>query len=887
MTETRPPQIKAHHLQRLALVYLRQSSAKQVELHTGSTAHQRHQKTYALQWGWPDSAIEVVDADLGLSGTSGDHRKGWQRMLKLVSEDAVGIIFVSDISRLSRLRRDFATLVDLCREFDVLLAVDGAIVNFDDPTDRFMANIRADVAEYDNEVRKNTFMKAKLAKAQQGHAVTPCPTGYVESKKGKWVKDPDLSVRRAIEEVFRQYQVLGTVGRVLQFFADHQFKLPTRRGAGAAHWGPTNRARIHDILTNPAFAGYYVLGRHSSGKGARMGGGRRADWRGCITFPDHHEPYLPPAEWHQLYERLRSNAFPVRQPAGSGPALCQGLIRCGRCGRKLSTHYCKRSHSVGIGYRCMRARQQYGDPLCWSVNGNRLDEVVAAEVLKALASPEVEAVIAAADEANAGYEATRQQRQDELDDVQQEADLAERRFKKVHPDNRRVAAGLEQDLERALERVHEVERKHAETSLAPPLEVTPESLEAIRRAAADLPGLWADPSTTDYDRKLVVRFLVREIRVVATSESDFDVDIAWVAGATTRHHIAGPLAGRTLARQLAARGLTEREIAAELNRLGVTTVYRRGLYTPEAVRSILWGAAHKAGTAPPPWRIYREELRAPLTELAQAGWSHGVIADEFNRRGLRSYHHRTPWNSNKVRWLQRALGIQRAPRVRVRKNSRAAVEPLHGPLTELAQAGWTNAAIAAEFSRRGLRGFAARTHWNRDSVRYLRRLFGIPSSRDPGMRLRKVYGDDVEPLRGLLTELAQAGWTNAAIAAECTRRGLRGFAARTRWNENKVRRLRRLFGIPSVGFARVRSRKAHVHDPEQLRVPLTELVQAGWIDRVIAADFNRRRDLPKWGYRDSWSKAKIYELRRALGIQAVPRPRVQLRKIPPASKAEG
>jgi len=747
MNGTRPPQIRTEHLQRLAVVYVRQSTPKQVEMHTGSTAHQRNQKLYALQWGWGEAAILVIDEDLGLSGTSGEHRQGWQRLLKLISDGRVGIIFVSEISRLSRSRRDFFTLVDLCREFDVLLVVEGTIVQFDDPHDTFMANIKADVAEYDNAIRKATFMKAKWTKARQGHAVSACPTGYVVSQKGKWAKDPETPVRQSIEVVFKQFEVLGTLGKVLRFLIDHRLELPVRRGS-ELRWGPPTRHRIHQILTNPAFAGFYAFGRESSAANARMGESRRTGWNERVMIADHHEAYVSPAEWDRISERLRSNWVANRQPAGPGPALCQGLVRCGHCGRRMATHYYRHPRRVGSAYVCDQARQQFGQPPCWRVNGRRLDEVVVTELLRALAPPEVESVIAAASEVNAGYEAIRCQREAELKRVQYEAEIAERRFKQVDPANRLVAAGLERDLELALAKVRKVERQQAETPLAPPLEVTPESLDAIRRVAADLPRLWSAPSTTDHDRKLIVRLLVHKIQVTALSEADFQIEIGWIGGATTRHSVARPFAGVTIARQLAAQGLTEEEIAAELNRRGLRTVFKGGAYTALSLRRALEYHARKAGTAPPPWRVYREELRAPLAELVNAGWTDAAIVAEFNRRGLRSYGHRTPWTRNKIMWLRGIFGIQSVPvpRVRVRKASR--------------------------------------------------------------------------------------------IAAEA------------------------------------------------LRAPLTELVQAGWSDGVIAVEFNQR-DLPKWGYRDSWDKAKIYNLRRALGIQSVPSLRVRLRRSPPASKAEG
>jgi DNA invertase Pin-like site-specific DNA recombinase len=741
VNDTRPTQIKAHHLERLALVYLRQSSPKQVEMHTGSTAHQRDQKEYALQWGWPEAAIEVIDEDLGLSGTSGDHRRGWQRMLKLVPENEVGVIFVSDISRLSRSRRDYGTLADLCREFGVLLVVNGDIVDFNNPHDTFMMNIRADVAEYDTEVRKNTLMKAKLAKARQGHAVSPCPTGYIR-EKGKWYKDPDQSVQQAIETVFRQYQVLGTLGKVLQFLVDddHRLQLPIRRSTGALDWRKPSRFRIRYILTNPAFAGYYVYGRRPLEKGSSKDKRRRTDWRGSILIENHHEAYLPPAEWLQIIERLEANRLTVRQPAGAGPALLQGLIRCGRCTHRMRTLYHVNAQQVGISYVCDHERVHYGAPLCWKVNGNRLDEVVVAELFRGLTPPSIENVLAATEDVNATYEALRQQRETDLARVRYEAHLAEERFKRVDPANRLVGASLERELELALAKVREVERHQAERPVAPPLEVTPESLEAIRRAAADLPRLWAAPATTDEDRKLVIRAVVREVRIVASSAVDFEAEIEWVGGATTRHRIDRPFAGSIVARELAAQGLDVVQIAAALNERGLRTVSKGRAFTAVAVRTLLRYHGWKAKNGPPPWLVYRERLRAPLTELIAAGWTDEEIAAEFARRGLRGFHGRKPWKGAMIRDLRYALGIPSGYKTRVRLHKAHVhdMEPLRGPLTERVQAGWTDAAIAEDFNRRELPRWGYRTTWNRTRVRFLRYALGIPSGRKARMRLHKT-----------------------------------------------------------------------------------------------------------------------------------------------------
>jgi hypothetical protein len=272
-----------------------------------------------------------------------------------------------------------------------------------------------------------------------------------------------------------------------------------------------------------------------------------------------------------------------------------------------------------------------------------------------LAAPDLDAVLAAAGEVNAGYEAACHQREAELARVRYEADLAQRRFAAVDPANRLVWAVLARDYDAALEKVRTVERMQADHPLAPPLQVTPESLEAIRRLGTDLPRLWAAPSTTDQDRKLVIRLLIKEIRVVAFAEATFEVDIAWVGGATTRHRIYRPFAGPAVIRELAAEGLPPGRIVEELQRRSLSTLHGTP-YTSVKVRRILYQTRRRTGQTIPTWAAKRDSLRAPLRDLAAAGWSDSAIASEFNCRGLWSPRGK-PWTMSTLKLLRHRFGI--------------------------------------------------------------------------------------------------------------------------------------------------------------------------------------------------------------------------------------
>lgn len=602
MKESAHPRVKPTHLQRLAVVYLRQSTALQLRENPGSTAFQHGQREHAIRLGWPESAVVEVDEDLGLSGTSSEQRAGWRRLLKMVAAREVGAIFVTDPTRLSRSAADAEELLALCRATDTLLVVEGSIYDLGNPSDRLVLRIRFDVGVFDNEDRAHRFVQTKRALAEKGCAVTLRPTGYVVVDKGKWAKDPNEAVRQAIEEVFRQYQLLGTVGKVLRHFVTQGLKLPVRPAAQdrnptlEPHWVRPTSHRIHYILTNPAYAGYYVYGRrpHYPGTYPDKDVRRRTSWGDWIVVPNHHEPYIDPTEWHAICERLKRNRVTVRQPAGTGPALCQGLLRCGRCGRRMRVQYYRRPKAgTGFTYVCAQAYVHYGEPKCWSMHGPSLDAVVAAEVLRCLESPEVDAVLAAAGDVNQAYEAARRQREAELARVQYQGRIARERYENVDPRHRLVAATLEQQWEEAKATLREMERRYEAEPLRAPLEVTAEILEAIHNLARDVPGLWAASSTTDQDRKTLIRLLVEEVRILRMRETDCEVEIVWVGGATSRHTVYHPWAAGVLAHELTAQGLDEVQVAEALNKLGLKTIERHGCYTPLAVRSLLRSAARR------------------------------------------------------------------------------------------------------------------------------------------------------------------------------------------------------------------------------------------------------------------------------------------------------
>ncbi|MCK7483946.1 MAG: recombinase family protein [Candidatus Moduliflexus flocculans] len=619
MTETRPGQISAGHLQRLAIVYLRQSSPRQVEENTGSTDFQRDQADYARQWGWPENAIEIIDEDLGLSGTSVKARTGWQRVLRLGDERDGGHHFRQRRpQRLNRSSHDFHLLAELCRQMGVLLVVDGRIVDFNDPTDSFMATIRAAVAQYDNALRTKTCQTAARAKARRGHAVRQPPTGYEEADKGQWVKDRDQAVRDAIERTFQDYLRLGSLGKLLRVYHEHNLLLPIR-ARGTLRWAEPYRVQLHRILTNPAYRGDYVFGRRVTVRGKTT---RQGNPEQIIVVPGHHEPYVTPEVWAQVQAQLAHNRLTVRQPAGKGSALCQGLLRCGRCGLNdvravLSPAGWGRAQlSLHPGAATLRAAAVHGRSTAgrWTRSSPR-------NCSKA-SDPDLEAVIGAAQERERRLRGGRPPAPSRggagsIRGRSRVAPITECRSRKPADGERPRArsrtetGGSQRPSNAGTPNPSPFLRSSRPRKSSPPSTLGRETSRRCGRRPPPPIRTGRRSSGTSSGRSALA----------ACTDITFDIEIHWVGGATSRHTIPHPTAFSRLTEHLQVQGRTEEEILEEVRRRGLRTSRQGRLYDLNDVRAALRRRARKGQRRTrPPWKPYCESLR-PLMSEAGREWS--------------------------------------------------------------------------------------------------------------------------------------------------------------------------------------------------------------------------------------------------------------------------
>jgi len=328
----RPLVIRPGHLQKLAVVYIRQSSMEQVRDATGSAAAQHALADIPRRWGWSPGKIRPIDEDQGKSGTSAAARTGFQELLALMDTGEVSLVLARDFSRLSREPADSARFLKVAQRAGVLLYKDGRLYDptGDNATELFGLHLDGLLGWWDNETRKQRLAAARRAKAEHGHAVSRPPIGYVKGERGGWVKDPDREVQKVIRLIFERARELGSVGAVVRYMREHHLRFPCRRG-GELSWQAPSRARIYSILTNSLYTGCYVYGRvriRPGLDGARRRIERRAEaeW---ISIPDHHDAYVTPEEFSAVSRELAARRVTIQPIVGKGRALLQGRLRCG------------------------------------------------------------------------------------------------------------------------------------------------------------------------------------------------------------------------------------------------------------------------------------------------------------------------------------------------------------------------------------------------------------------------------------------------------------------------------------------------------------------------------------------------------------------------------
>jgi DNA invertase Pin-like site-specific DNA recombinase len=505
--------VRPHHLARKAIVYVRQSSAHQVLHNPESRALQYAMRDRLAALGW--SEVEVVDDDLGRSAAGGVARAGFERMVAEVCLGKVGAVAAREVSRFARNSRDWQQLIEMCRVVDTVLVDQEAVYAPRDGNDRLLLGLKGSLNEYELDLLRQRSLSARHAKARRGELVVAAPIGFVKAGD-RLEKDPDRRVQEAVRLVFDKVAELGSARQALLWFHEHGLELPTRRGGGEIAWRRPCYGSIHRMIANPAYGGAYAYGRTGAavrydGAGARPGSRRKPRGEWLALRPGAHEGYVGWERAEAIRGMVSDNA-PASRHHGApkhGDALLAGLLRCRRCGRKLTVRYTGARHDIPR-YSCCRGFLDNGEPRCIAFGGLRVDDAIEAELFKVLEPAAVAAAVEADAQAADHRDQVREALLRDLQAARYAADRAFRQYDAIDPANRLVAAELEARWNRALERVAEVEAKVAAHDAATPARdaATPVSLAGL---ADDLRSVWRAPTTDPRLRKRIVRAVVREV----------------------------------------------------------------------------------------------------------------------------------------------------------------------------------------------------------------------------------------------------------------------------------------------------------------------------------------------------------------------------------------
>ena len=586
----RPPQITDAHLGRKAIAYLRQSSNEQVRVNVGSTAVQRDLPSMLETWGWSSGQIEVIENDLGVSGSIPGHREGFTYLLEQMSAGIVGIVAVTDSSRLARNLQDLAAFDQVARQHDVLLASGGQITDFRDPNGAFVGTILGANAARENQARVEMSKRARRKKAEAGIATTRPPVGYIISGKGVWIKDPDPRVRDIIQLIFDKFLELGSCGAVVRFLRRREVLVPGRTPRHQRTWIAARRDEVLRILKSIVYTGVYEYGR--THRVDTFKPGKRATRRpiprsqgGWVHVDAHHEPYIQRALWDQIQEQLASTKSMLRVPAGRGEALVQGMLRCTRHKLAFRTWYGYRERRPDAkpkrvaSYWCQQSSVTGESTICGRVRARFVDKLVESEILKTLNPPSVGAIEEAANATLREYRLQQRAREDELRRAEQAADEAERALVQTDIRQIHVRKRFSDLLESALRRLGEVRAAQLLRPLHPPLTLDNAELEELRKLLESLPTLWHHPHVSPEQRKAVVRRLIKAVHATPATNT-WTIEIEWVGGVRTNLELLtvhGVLAEMT---RVHADGLTVSEMVEHLNRKGIVRMIGRAAGTP-------------------------------------------------------------------------------------------------------------------------------------------------------------------------------------------------------------------------------------------------------------------------------------------------------------------
>ena len=707
--------IEVNHLDRLAIVYVRQSTLAQLQHHQESTQMQYALVHHAADLGWAPDRVLVIDDDQGKSGTTATGRPGFTRLVTEVSLGHVGLILGTEMSRLARSNRDWHHLLEVCALFQTLIGDVDGIYNPADYNDRLLLGLKGTMSEAELHILKNRMNQGKLNKARRGALGLRTPTGYIQDADGTIQLDPDEQVQQVIRLIFRKFDELGTLHALLRYLVEQQIQLGvrerTRAGGGRLMWRRPNRMTLQNLLHNPIYAGVYAYGRRQVDPRKKLAGRSST---GRVTLPpeqwhvllrDHVPAYISWEQYQAHVARMGANRN-VASLSGApkrGTGLLSGLLICGHCGHRMVVSYQTMSKGGALRYSCIRQATDYAGPSCFSCTGTAVDSWVTAQLLDALTPASVTLSLEAQATLNLDREALDQHWKARLERAHYEADRAARQYQGVEPEHRLVARSLERAWEQALETERTLKEDYERHVHLQPRHLTTDEILQVQALSSALPALWSASTTTMQDRKEILRLVIQQITLWGEADDErMDVRIEWQGQHVTEGQLIRPVARHeqvsTYAEvcQRVKAGVEQRrtalDVATELNAAGLRPPKRRSTWNATQVRDLaqrlglqftLGKDGHAVRLRRPPragdwWTLdgLAQALKMPIITLygwARRGMLKGerpepnrswrIWADEGEVQRLRGLRAEPASVREHRRWVDKATSMMNEPEV--------------------------------------------------------------------------------------------------------------------------------------------------------------------------------------------------------------------------------
>ena len=586
-----PQKVTSSHLNRDAIVYVRQSTIAQVRHNKESTQRQYALQEKALALGWDSSRVQVIDEDLGISGSGRMKRQGFQQLVASVSLGEVGAVFGLEISRLARSSADLMKLLELCGLFHTLVVDEDGIYDMSDFNDRLILGLKGTMGEAELYILRSRMLGGKENAAKRGELRFPLPVGFVYDPNGKIIKDPDEQVMNAIASIFSTFRQYGSAYGVVRHFSENGLLFPKRAYGGAwdgkLTWAALKYGRVLGVLHNPSYTGAYVYGRYHDQKTVDSDGRfihhtvklPKDQWK--VFIPNHHEAYITWDEYESNLKTLAANLTNSEKsaPAREGAALLQGIVLCGKCGRRMTVRYTGNG-GIRPSYECMGRWEHGNKSVCTYIPAQVADKAVSEKILSLMKSSEFEIALKSLQNITEAEHASDRSWKLALERTQYEASRAERQYMLAEPENRLVVRTLEAAWNQKLQELEQLKKDYEAHCSKKAWQPSENECEEIMKLAENIPEIW-NGSPSHKEKKRIIRILLEDVTVMAEPRKpDFTIGLRYRSGHTETICLTKPRQRCDVVRHTnetieTVRNLSssmgDNEIAAHMNTCGLKT----------------------------------------------------------------------------------------------------------------------------------------------------------------------------------------------------------------------------------------------------------------------------------------------------------------------------